>query len=293
LDAGGDRTVVRTTTTTDYILDDSYTVIARVQAGNGLNANRHDFQITPQNTALLVIYNLIPCDLSPVGGTVGGKVYEAVVQEVEIATGDRAHGVAQSRGRAADRQLSGERSWLRVRLSHPNSVSLDTDGNVLISGRHTSAIYKINRKSGRLMWRLGGKQSDFKLGSGLPFAWQHDARAVDATTLRIFDNESNGRSTALPYSRVIWVRRDEVTMTATLQRELVHPAALSSHAMGNADDLPNGNTFVGWGEIGRFSEFDSSGQLLFDAGFGRRVQHLPRASRGVDRSPGLQPHFEG
>ena len=42
---GGDQTVVRTTTTTDYILDDSYTVIARVQAGNGLNANRHDFQI--------------------------------------------------------------------------------------------------------------------------------------------------------------------------------------------------------------------------------------------------------
>ncbi len=54
-------------------------------------------------------------------------------------------------------------------------------------------------------------------------------------------------------------------MTATLQRELAHPAALSSHAMGNADDLPNGNTFVGWGEIGRFSEFDANGQLIFDA----------------------------
>lgn len=262
---GGDQTAVRTTTTTDYILDDSYTVIARVQAGNGLNANRHDFQITPQNTALLVIYNLIPCDLSSVGGSATGKVYEAVIQELEIASG----AVLMEWHSLPDVPLTDSYVTAVPGVSfdyfHPNSVSLDTDGNVLVSGRHTSAIYKINRKSGQLMWRLGGKRSDFQLGPGLPFAWQHDARAVDANTLRIFDNESSGRSTALPYSRVIWVRRDEGAMTATLQRELQHPAALSSHAMGNADELSNGNTFVGWGDIGRFSEFDAGGQLIFDA----------------------------
>lgn len=262
---GGDQTVSKTTTTTDYILDDTYTVIAQVRAGNGLNANRHDFQITPQNTALITIFNLMPADLSPVGGAINGRVYEAVIQEVDIATGI----VLMEWHSLADVPLSDSYvaavAGFDYDYFHPNSVGLDTDGNVLVSGRHTCAIYKLNRRTGRLMWRLGGKQSDFKLGPGLSFAWQHDARAVDANTLRVFDNESSGRSTALPYSRVLWVHRDESAMTAMLQQECEHPALLSSHAMGNADGLANGNTFVGWGEIGRFSEFDARGQLIFDA----------------------------
>ena len=94
---------------------------------------------------------------------------------------------------------------------HINSAKLDTDGNILVSSRHTWTVYKINRTSGAIMWRLGGKKSDYALGTGLPFAWQHDVEAVDATTLRIFDNESDGVP-VLPYSRVIWVNHDDTAM---------------------------------------------------------------------------------
>jgi hypothetical protein len=45
-----------------------------------------------------------------------------------------------------------------------------------------------------------------------------------------------------------------------------HPDGLSAGSQGNAQALDNGNTFVGWGQTGRFSEFDPSGNLLFDAG---------------------------
>jgi hypothetical protein len=41
--------------TVDYILDTQYQVIATVLAGNGYDADSHEFRITPQNTALITI----------------------------------------------------------------------------------------------------------------------------------------------------------------------------------------------------------------------------------------------
>ena len=255
-----------TTPTIDYILDDTYKVVATVQAGNGMDADQHEFLLTPQNTALLAIYHLLPADLSSVGGSANGVVCEGVVQEVDVATGR----VLLEWHSLPDIPLTDSYATLATRLNagydyfHLNSVSIDTDGNLLVSARHTSTVYKINRTTGALMWKLGGKRSDFALGAGLTFAWQHDAIAVDAKTIRIFDNESNGKP-VLPYSRVIWVRRDEATMTATIVRSIKHPEGISSAFMGNAQQLDNGNLLVGWGSAGRSSEFDATGQLLFDA----------------------------
>jgi len=84
---------------------------------------------------------------------------------------------------------------------HINSVNLDTDGNLLVSSRHTWTVYKINRTTGALMWKLGGKRSDFALGDGLPFAWQHNAMAVDTNTIRIFDNGIERQAGAAVFPR--------------------------------------------------------------------------------------------
>ncbi len=255
--------------TTDYIVDSTYKVLATVQAGNGYDADIHEFQITPQNTALITIYNNIPMDLSPLGGPVDGIAQEGVVQEIDIATGAVVfewHSLPNIALSESYQPISTAAAGVPYDYFHINSVKLDTDGNLLISSRHTWTVYKVNRTTGAIIWRLGGKKSDFALGAGLPFAWQHDVEAVDATTLRIFDNESNG-TPVLPSSRVIWVSHDDTTMTATLMRSIVHPLGLSIVAEGSAQTLPNGDTFVGWGLAGRFSEFDPSGQLVLDAGF--------------------------
>jgi hypothetical protein len=96
------------------------------------------------------------------------------------------------------------------------------------------------------------------------FAWQHNPTAVDDHGLvRIFDNEASPE--VLPYSRVIWVRHDDVKRTATLERWLKHPDGLLAPSQGNAQGLENGDTFVGWGALPRFSEFDERNDLLFDA----------------------------
>lgn len=259
--------------TVDYIADSTYHVVATVQAGNGLDADQHEFQLTPQNTALITIYNTVQRDLSASGGFANATVLEGVVQEIDIATGN-----VLLEWHSLD-HVDPSESYVPAPSSpdsaydyfHVNSASLDTDGNLLISARHTWTVYKVNRSTGAIIWRLGGKKSDFALGPGLPFAWQHDAEAVDAATLRIFDNESNGAA-VLPASRVVWVTHDESTMTASLARSIQHPGGLLVSAEGDGQPLPNGDTFIGWGVLGRFSEFDANGMLLFDAslpqGFG-------------------------
>ena len=71
---------------------------------------------------------------------------------------------------------------------HINSIDEDHDGNLLVSARNTWAVYKIDRHTGNVMWRLGGKKSDFAMGKGTTFAWQHDARHHGASSISLFDD---------------------------------------------------------------------------------------------------------
>ncbi len=43
------------------------------------------------------------------------------------------------------------------------------------------------------------------------------------------------------------------------------PDGLIVNSQGNAQRLPDEHLFIGWGSVGRFSEFDNSGNLLWDA----------------------------
>src|ERR1700684_1509945 len=71
----------------DVIADSAYTDIAHVKAGNGDQVDLHEFQITPQGTALMTADDPIVCDLSSVGGPAYGGVTDGVFQEIDIKTG--------------------------------------------------------------------------------------------------------------------------------------------------------------------------------------------------------------
>ena len=71
----------------DVIADSTYTDIAHVKAGNGYQADLHEFQLTPQGTALITAYDPILCNLSSVGGPANGAVIDGVVQEIDVKTG--------------------------------------------------------------------------------------------------------------------------------------------------------------------------------------------------------------
>jgi len=253
-------------TSVSYIADDTYHVIATVKAGNGLNADAHEFLLTPQGTALITIYDVVTADLSSVGGSKNAPVWEGSIQEIDVATGKVIFewrslgkvGLDESYWPLPD---SSTAAWDYI---HINGIALDDDGNLLLSARHTSTIYKLDRHTGAVIWRLGGKKSDYRFGPGAAFSFQHDPVFAGPNTLRIVDNEVNPKP-VMPASRIIWLKLDPSAKTATLIRSLDHPDHLSVLSQGSAQPLDNGNTFVGWGEPGRFSEFDANGHLIFDA----------------------------
>jgi hypothetical protein len=149
---------------------------------------------------------------------------------------------------------------------HLNSIREDGRGNLLISARHTNAVYLIDRRTGRVRWRLGGRRSTFAMGAGTRFEAQHDARFGPDGGISVFDNQSppeHGRE-----SRALLIGLDLRARRARLVQEYEHPSEVHSDSQGSAQFLPSRDLLVGWGgKSPRFSEFDPSGRLVFDARF--------------------------
>jgi Arylsulfotransferase (ASST) len=243
------------------IADESYHVIARVKAGNGERMDLHEFTLTPRGTALILAYRDRSRDLRAWGGPKDGEVTDGIVQEVDVATGAvlfQWHAMGAVRLDESYKPARGREAWDAF---HLNSVDEDADGNLIVSARHTRAVYKIDRATGRIVWRLGGKRSSFQMGRGTHFALQHDARAEADGTIRIFDNSSRKLRVR---SRAIWIRLDTAARTATLVRERHHPDHVLAGTQGDVQVLPNGDTFLGWGSQGRVSELGPDGRLLLD-----------------------------
>jgi hypothetical protein len=252
----------------DVIADGTYTDIAHVRAGNGLQADLHEFQLTPQGTALITAYDPILCNLSSVGGPAYGGVTDSVFQEIDVKTG-----LVMYEWTSIDHVAMSESYEPANRSStaypydffHLNSISLDRDGSLLISSRNTWTVYKLAAPSGQILWRLGGKHSNFKMGPGTGTAWQHDPRELPNGSISVFDNGDSPK--AHSQSRGIVVSANQQTGAATLLTRLTHTPALLVESQGNLQALANGDWFVGWGQEPYFSEFGPEGNLLFDAHF--------------------------
>jgi arylsulfotransferase ASST len=257
------------------IYDTSYRKIADIRAGNGLNGDLHEFRITPRNTALFTVYRLLRGqNLSAVGGPKQGKILEGIVQELDIATGRvlfEWHSFPQvglKESYAKVPPASQGKKAPPLDYFHINSIDIEPNGKLLVSARNTHTIYEIDRRTKKIVWRLGGKRSDFKLGPGARFAWQHDARRRPDRTITLFDNSAT--PPVAKFSRVLVLRVDEAAKKATLVRSYHHPKRLLTPFEGNAQFLPNGHIFVGWGANAYFSEFDARGNVLLDALIGRQ-----------------------
>jgi len=97
---------------------------------------------------------------------------------------------------------------------HMNSLCIDpNDNNIICSFRNLNEIIKINRTTGDIMWRLGGKHSDFPLTADEQFLRQHFARFTDDGKTLIFVD--NGDLTLRPYTRILEFQLDENAKTVT------------------------------------------------------------------------------
>jgi hypothetical protein len=257
----------------DEIYNQSYQLVDTVSAGNGLSADLHEFQLTPHGTALITAEYPVYWNATAAGGSAKEIVLDSVVQEIDIPTG-----LVLFQWDSLDHvPLTASYSHVPKKQAgpgtpfdyfHVNSIALDHDGNLLISGRNTWAVYKVNHDSGAILWTLGGKQSSFKMGPGSSFAFQHDAEVQSNGDeyLTVFDDGA-GPPYVHPQSRALELRLNLKRKTATVVSEIEHKPPLLSSFEGDDQQLPNGDNFVGWGQQPYFSEYNAKGKLVFDARF--------------------------
>jgi Arylsulfotransferase (ASST) len=253
------------------IADTSYQITHTLHAHNGQQVDEHEFNISPQGTALISAFNKQPYDLSKLGGPKKGWLLSGIAQEIDIATGellfewDSLDHVGFDETNLPVEGGHGTKS-MPYDYFHINTIEDAGDGDLLIGARNTWCMYKVSRKTGEIVWRLGGKKTDFTMAPGSQFYWQHDTRLHDRTTLTVFDDGYDG---VLPknekQSRALILNVDYDKLLVTLRKEFIHPGTLIlSKAMGNAQMLPGGGMFVGWGTNPYFSEFDAKGKLVLD-----------------------------
>jgi Arylsulfotransferase (ASST) len=266
----------------EYVLmNKHYQVVAYIRAGNGDEADLHELTMTPQNTALIGAYVPVKMNLTAEGGTASQTVWDYVVQEIDVRTGNVLFSWdSLDHVPVTDSDLSPSRSGAAFDYFHGNSISLTPDGNLLISGRNVSAVYKVNSATGAIMWELGGKHSSFTLApSGQQwFCYQHDARQPKPNVVTLFDDGGAGPSTCPNHaSRALTLTLNASSHTATITRDLGHNPPLHASLWGSNQTLPHGEALVSWGGLKEITEFNAANKPDFDMSFSGRTYRAFRA----------------
>jgi len=229
-----------------YMMDTTYTVVDSFQCGNGYSTDFHDLQLMPNGHALLMSFDSQVVDMSHLvtGGDTAATVTGLIIQELDVSK----------------QVIFQWRSWDHYEITdashadftqsfftyvHGNALEFDLDGHILLSARNMDEITKINRQTGEIIWRLGGKRNQFEfINDPDGFSFQHDIRRLSNGHITIFDN---GVYHTLPYARAVEYELDEDFLKVKKVFEYRHDPEIRSRKLGNVQRLSNGNTLIGWG----------------------------------------------
>ncbi len=250
----------------EIVANSAYRTIMHVKAGNGYEADLHDFRIERGGTAVLTAFSTIRCNLSSIGGPSNGDVTNASFQELDLKTGlvrrewTGLDHVALRASYSSPRDASS--SWPFDYL-HINTIDPRSDGTTLLSARNTSALYVIDDETGQIITTIGGRKPTVRMEPSAQTAYQHDATTLPDGEISIFDN--GGSPFEHPQSRALIIALAHGGTVDTVVRELTHSPPLRSSSQGSVQLLGGGDWFVGWGSNAYFSEFTPGGRLIYDS----------------------------
>ncbi len=254
-----------------YILNNSYQILKTVSAFNDFIPDVHEFLITPNQTLLFLATKVVPMDLTPYGGPQNGAIHDYSIQEVNIATNTLIffwdaldHIPLSSSFLPAADAIESSNVWDPY---HLNSIGLISDdpNDLLVSGRNTWTIYRLNKSTGNFVWRLVGDGSgDFTIPNpAATFAWQHDARYLSGNVISLFDDECCANPNTIPPgtapSHGLVLNLDLVNDTASLSTSYYHNPNVFASSQGDNQLLSNNNRFIGFGSVGSYTEYASAG----------------------------------
>jgi hypothetical protein len=250
-----------------YAANSSFNVLESFHSGNGYVTDGHDFILMPDYHAYLMAYDTQMVDMSKIvpGGDPSAAVIGLVIQELDE------YKTVIFQWRSWDHFKITDATHENLQDSvidyvHGNSMDIDYDGNLLISSRHLDEITKINRQTGDIIWRLGGKNNQFTFTNDtLRFSHQHAFRRISNGHYTVFDN---GNFHTPPFSRAIEYNIDQENKTCTLVWQYRHNPSIFSFAMGYAQRLANGNTVIGWGSSNpTVTEVDPAGNIVYELSY--------------------------
>jgi EmrB/QacA subfamily drug resistance transporter len=255
---------------TDVVVDQHYRPVARIHGQDGWTITMHEMVIRGHDAWVTVNRNA-PHNLSAVGGVNNGVIVDSGVQEIDLRTGravstwDALDHIPYSQSKVT--LPSNGYPWDAY---HINAVELEPHDRMLISMRDTSAIYLVSLRTGKVIWTLGGKDSDFTIPDGDDFAWQHDAKLIDGgQEVSLFDDhccDITGSGTYLAPTgptRGLVLKLDLADHSVSQVAQYHLGPTVHSQYMGNTQQLPDGNTFVGFGQFPAITEFNAHGKPIF------------------------------
>jgi len=264
--------------------------LLRLVETEGSIVDGHEYRELANGNVLLDTYVPETADLRRVGGPRRATIVSAEVQEVDPAGkvqwhwNSRGHIALSETGRWWHSVLSNPRRRLQREAFDPvhiNSIEPRGRGEVIVSTRHTDAVYGIDRASGEIRWKLGGSTTGKSLRVvGDPatklLGGQHDARLDRYGRLTIFDNGKDRPRRP----RVVFYKLDLAAGKAIYKGQLNDPEVRRSHCCGSARELPGGGWLVSWGDNKLVTGFDREGRIAFRL-------HLPAPTfRAVPVPPG-------
>lgn len=251
-----------------FVMDSTFAVIDSFWVQNGFNTDEHDIKFLKSGNVLLIGYGYKSYDMSQIvpGGDRNASVVVDVLQEIDKKKTVVFEWKAYEHYKITDVGPEVNLTDASFLHSHINSIDLDLDSNLVVSARNLDEITKIDRKTGAIIWRLGGKNNQFKfINDSIGFSAQHSASILPNGNLILFDN---GLFHVPQFSRAVEYKVDTANRTATLVWSYRNSPDIASIFWGNAQRLKNGNTFIGWGKsVISATEVDSKGQKVFEMSF--------------------------
>ena len=236
--------------------------------GNSDNVDVHDLQLLPNGDYMIGEQQYrAGLDLTAYGGSAYGAVADIEIQRL---TPD---GDVRWRWNSADHiDLAETGRWWSVAkdqfiadIVHWNAV--EPAGRFMyLSFRHLDAIYKVDRRTGDIVWKLGGTPTPESLEirgdphNDYPLGGQHDVRLQPDGTVTVFNNRTD-LPDAVP--RADRFRIDEQAGTATLLDSITDPKITDAGCCGSARRLPSKEWLVAWGRSDLIGAYDRSGRPIF------------------------------
>ena len=255
----------------DVIYDRNYQQIAVIRAGNGYHADLHQYNLAPDGTAWIDIFDPIKYNLASRHGSANGILLDGVLQHIDVKTGLvmwEWHALGHIP--IGDSNAGVPKNGYPFDYVHLNAIDASAPGQVLTSGRSTWTIYDIDAHTGAFRFEIGPR-SPLRQGPGAQFYWQHDAQWQPGGLISVFDNGSTPPKEK--QSRGLLLRPDFSARKVTLVKQYVNPyKTLLASSQGNLLSLPGGNWLMGYGGLPNFTEYDAAGHVLFDATLGKNVQ---------------------